>query len=236
MAFLLPEHCPAALPERIRGWLSENDEQQPVVGFNVSGLIYNNAANAANCFGLRTDYRRAVVAFLAELLEQTRARVVLVPHVLTAPGHPESDVRAAEQVRRQLGNQAQGRVEVLPPDYSPAELKWIIGRTSWFCGTRMHSTIAGLSSGVPTVALSYSIKTAGVFQTCQMGDCVLELRELATSDVVDGLLKAWRRRRSIKQRLATSIPKVRRSATDQMHEIVKRVTERQVSGEQAVAT
>ena len=232
MAFLLPAHRPATLPTRIGDWLSEADEEQPVVGFNVSGLIFNDAASAASRFGLRTDYPRAVGTFLAELLERTRARVVLVPHVLTAPGHPESDVRAAEQVRRQLGEQARDRVEVLPPDYSPAELKWIIGQMSWFCGTRMHSTIAGLSSGVPTVALSYSIKTAGVFRTCQMGDCVLELRGSTTSDVVRGLLKSWQRRQAVKQRLAMSLPKVRQAATDQMDEIVKRVTEHRVSGEQ----
>ena len=26
------------------------------------------------------------------------------------------------------------------------EMKWIVRKLEWFCGTRMHSTIAGLSS------------------------------------------------------------------------------------------
>lgn len=98
MAFLLPAHRPATLPMKIWRWFTEREQRQPVVGFNVSGLIHNDAAKAASRFGLRTDYRQAVGTFLATLLEQTRARVVLVPHVLTAPDHPESDVRAAVHV------------------------------------------------------------------------------------------------------------------------------------------
>ena len=139
------------------------------------------------------------------------------------------------QVRQQLGEQAANRIAVLPPDYSPHELKWVIQQMSWFCGTRMHSTIAGLSSGVPTIALSYSIKTAGVFQTCQMGDCVLELRDLSTTDVVENLWQAWLSRRSLKERLSKSTPKVIQTALNQIEQIVKRVTELHLSGVQSRA-
>lgn len=77
------------------------------------------------------------------------------------------------------------RVEVLPQFYSAPELKWIISRLDWFAGARMHSTIAGISSGVPTMGLAYSDKAYGVFERCRIGSSVADLRTLDTEQLAD---------------------------------------------------
>jgi colanic acid/amylovoran biosynthesis protein len=41
-------------------------------------------------------------------------------------------------------------------------MKWVIGKCLAFAGARTHSTIAALSSHVPTLSLSYSIKAIGI--------------------------------------------------------------------------
>ncbi len=49
---------------------------------------------------------------------------------------------------------------------SASEAKWFIAQCDWFTGAMMHATIGALSSGVPALALAYSGKMQGVFETC----------------------------------------------------------------------
>ena len=48
--------------------------------------------------------------------------------------------------------------------------KWAVARADFFCGKRMHSTITGLSSRVPTAAIAHSKKMRGMFECCGAGD------------------------------------------------------------------
>jgi polysaccharide pyruvyl transferase WcaK-like protein len=51
---------------------------------------------------------------------------------------------------------------LVSPEYNAAETKWIISRMAFFAGARTHSTIAALSSGIPTLSFGYSIKAQGI--------------------------------------------------------------------------
>ena len=85
----------------------------------------------------------------------------------------ESDLRACRQLVDKLGQAAQGRVRILSGQYSEMEIKWVIAQLKWFCGTRMHSTIASLSSGVPSAAIAYRDKTRPLAITVTPVPCEL---------------------------------------------------------------
>jgi polysaccharide pyruvyl transferase WcaK-like protein len=145
-------------------------------------------------FGLQADYARAVTDFLKRILDETDANVLFVPHVFTRQGHFEHDPDACASVAATLGEATKQRVACLPAGLSPGKTKWAIGRTDWFCGTRMHASIAAISSGVPASAIAYSDKTLGVFETCGQGEHVADLRYLETGEVVDRLWESWETR------------------------------------------
>ena len=195
LAFALP---PRALPQdlepKLQGWITKKCPATPLVGFNVSGLIYNDPERAAQRYALKADYRRVVTGFLSDMLSRTAARIVLIPHVMDRPGHYESDLGACRDVAVNLSQAHASRVCVSPPSLDEAEVKELISRVDWFCGTRMHATIAALSSGVPAAAISYSDKTLGVFETCGQGRHVLDPRILDSSAVIRGLFRAFRGR------------------------------------------
>ena len=48
------------------------------------------------------------------------------------------------------------------PVWNAAQLKHAISHCDLFIGARTHAVIAALSSGVPAVALSYSLKARGI--------------------------------------------------------------------------
>ena len=184
------------LPGPAADWLS-GGANEPLVGFNVSGLIYNHPAKARRRYGLRADYRRAVIRFLVRVLRETNANIILVPHVFSRPGHKEHDPDACARVATAIKRLHAHRVAVVPEGYDASETKWIISKTDWFCGSRLHSTIAALSSGVPTATAAYSVNAGGVFETCEQGRHVADLRELDTDDVVDRLWRSFSSRDEI---------------------------------------
>lgn len=219
VAFRLGTSAPRTpLPGDLAAWLADGRDR-PTVGLNVSGLTYVRAERAKRDYGLKSDYRAAIHGILDRLLSRTDARIVLVPHVLVPRGHFESDADACRAVLDHVGSRAAGRV-LVAPDLDADEVKWVISRLDWFCGTRMHSTIAALSSGVPCAGLAYSVKTRGVFETCAQGDHVADLRSLDAAEVADAAWRSFESSADARLSLAGALPRVLATADNQMDEIV----------------
>jgi polysaccharide pyruvyl transferase WcaK-like protein len=206
------------LPEAVASWLTD-DARPPLIGFNVSGLVHGGD-DARLRFGLRADYARAVTDFLKRILDETDANILFVPHVFTRQGHFEHDPDACAAVAARLGDATKQRVACLPAGLSPGKTKWAVGRTDWFCGTRMHASIAAISSGVPAAAIAYSDKTLGVFETCGQGEHVADLRRLETDEVVNRLWESWEGREQARVSLRAELPGVLAQVEAQMDAIV----------------
>ncbi len=200
-----------------------DDTSRPLIGLNISGLLANRPAEARQRFSLAGDYRRTVTAIITRLLQSTDAHILFVPHVHTPVGHYESDLDASlgilETLPDNLKTTANERITLLREPYDATELKWIIGRTEWFCGTRMHSTIAALSSGVAACALAYSLKTRGVFASCGLADAAVDLRHLAAEDAIEHVLWTWQHRQALRATLATELPRVKADCERQFDDI-----------------
>lgn len=124
------------------------------VGLNVSGLLWNGTLLG----DLREKYKssiRGIIDYFAERGILT----VLVPHVLNIEDNLDGDSIASNELKREFGN----AVSIAPAFKNPVEAKNYISSCSIFIGSRMHATIAAVSSGVPTVAIAYSKKFSGVF-------------------------------------------------------------------------
>lgn len=217
VAFLLPTMKPKTIEQPLQQWLDAAGEE--VIGLNISGLIYNGGREAAQHYGIRANYAQAVQQLLERILKQSDVNILLVPHVLVSPQECESDLRACRQLLARLGPEACGRVRALEGDYNEMEIKWVIAHMQWFCGTRMHSTIAALSSGVPCAAIAYSDKTLGVFASCGQQAQVFDPRELDTTDLVDCVYQSFQQRALLKAPLQQTLPEVLGKAGTQMDTI-----------------
>lgn len=216
LAFTLPPSPPpATVRRRLKGWLAATDPSTAVVGLNVSGLLYGNP-DAPSRYGLRVDYRQLVTDLLRRLLRDSSARVLLVPHVF---GTQESDLEACVHLARQVADPR--RVAVAPEGLDAQQTKWLVSQLDWFCGTRMHSTIAALSSGVPAAAIAYSAKTAGVFETCGMADQVADARTSVHLALLDQVWGSFTNRNGLHQRLQRRLPAVLTAAEEQMDDLLQ---------------
>ena len=124
------------------------------VGINLSPLVANTATG-----GDLKRWGEICAAALSRMVAQCDLPIVLIPHVVTPVA--ENDDRAFLRSVASAVN-APSRLTLIEADYTAAQLKWIISKATCFAGARTHSTIAALSTGVPTLSLAYSVKAWGI--------------------------------------------------------------------------
>ncbi|PYF99671.1 Polysaccharide pyruvyl transferase family protein WcaK [Georgenia satyanarayanai] len=216
VAFALPAREPAAsVVEQLDSLTGE-----VVVGVNVSGLLREESAVAR--FGLAGPYLATMTSLVRELV-RAGAVVVLVSHV-HGVGRSESDDTAHGAVLDALDAVERTRVHRLSPLLRAAELKWCIGRLDWFAGSRMHATIAALSSQVPAFGYAYSDKTRGVFGTCAVAEDVVDARAVAGQEAVEQALASFARRDATREVLRRRVPDVVAQARGQLDDVLGAVS------------
>lgn len=119
------------------------------VGINISPLILDLA-------GEHQLILKNIEWLIREILNHTSFSIALIPHVVRA----DNDDRIPLQIMYEQFKQSE-RVCMIS-DHSAPELKWIISKCRYFIGTRTHAVIAAYSTGVPAIALGYSIKAHGI--------------------------------------------------------------------------
>ena len=175
--------------------------RRPVVGFNVSGLLWMGGYTRSNMFGLASDYRTLVRRAITDFLGAKGATVLLIPHVLSSMG--EGDPTVCDEIFRELHEAYPGRIFSLKPPYDEREVKSVIARCDFFVGARMHACIGALSLGVPAAAMAYSDKFIGVLRSVGMDSAVVDLRRLSADEVIAALGSSYDSRelfRSVLQR------------------------------------
>jgi polysaccharide pyruvyl transferase WcaK-like protein len=202
----------------------QRQQKGRIVGFNVSGLLFNAPAEAMRLFGLKTDFQSLALAFTRRLLEETDASLLLMPHVLDRPGSQESDEDAVKAVRQHFTAKFGHRIFVPEMTHCATQAKWYISRCAWFTGARMHATIGALSSGVPALALAYSGKMRGVFESCGQGHSVVDLRSEPTEQaVLEAMFASLADADLNRERLAAKLPVTLAQARAQFDRIAEAV-------------
>lgn len=222
MAFLLEPVKPS---ESKMEALPFKPSQGSFVGINVSGLIFNDPEAARSKYGFQASYSEVMTQFVTWMLENTDHKILLLPHVMAPVEAMESDLKACRTLRDVIGDAGESRVGISPTSLDQNEVKWAVSKCDWFCGTRMHATIAGLSTCTPTSTVSYSDKALGVFETCGQGREVFDPRKMDTETVIAAMIESYKRRSEIRESLEANIPGVKAIAEKQMDDICEVIRE-----------
>ena len=200
--------------------LAFRDSADIVVALNVSGLLFNIEGYGRERFGFRDEYRALITSLLKWLVSLEGIRVLLVPHVESGYQH-DNDATACKTLVDDLTKPEQERVFATPPGLGARELKWVIGRSDRVCATRMHAAIAGISQGIPTVAIAYSDKTLGVFETAAIARAVVDPRHLGNAELLDRIRRSFDGRQDHADALASRLPDIRNELTTLFRSVVE---------------
>ena len=192
---------PAFCMERVEVEPIDGFTRENTLGFNISPLVASG------------DPRKKEIAedFLKFIFENTTMKVLLVPHVVEENNNDYDFMKPIFEKFEHTG-----RIAILPPDLEARQYKGYIAGTRFFVGARTHSTIAAYSSGVPTIALGYSVKARGIAKDI-FGEekYVLDIKAMTDyRELRDEFLKLLENENEIRRELMKSIPLRMRSAME----------------------
>ena len=192
---------PAFCMERVEVEPIDGFTRENTLGFNISPLVASG------------DPRKKEIAedFLRFVFENTTMKVLLIPHVVEENNNDYDFMKPIFEKFEHTG-----RIAILPPDLEARQYKGYIAGTRFFVGARTHSTIAAYSSGVPTIALGYSVKARGIAKDI-FGEekYVLDIKAMTDyEELRDEFLKLLENENEIRRELMKSIPLRMRSAME----------------------
>jgi diketogulonate reductase-like aldo/keto reductase/polysaccharide pyruvyl transferase WcaK-like protein len=186
-------------------------ECMPLIGISVSKIISNYGfPELKNRKDKYNEYVKLMSKSIDYLVETLNATIVFVPHVI-GPGEGNDDRTVADDIYKLIKNR--DKVVSIKEEYTPEELKGIIGQCDLFIGARMHATIASTSMLVPTVAIAYSDKTHGIIgKMLGYETHVLDVKDLSYDMLISKIKDAWESREEIKKDLEMKISKIKEKA------------------------
>jgi colanic acid/amylovoran biosynthesis protein len=216
MGFAVNPVCPEKAD--IEGF-AEKEGVSTTVGLNVSGLLWMGGYSQNNQFGLKTDYKALVEKLIDHVIREKDARVVLIPHVFGAENGSESDQSVCERLYSDLKFKYGDRLYLARGRYNQGEIKYIIGLSDFFIGSRMHACIAALSQGIPTVPVAYSKKFIGVMETIGVESYVADPRTMDENEILGIVDRTWTEKDVIRERLESKMPEVKARVLNLFKEI-----------------
>ena len=175
------------------------DNKDRVVGLNVSPYLQRFGDNSV-------DYLNEFCSFIEALIKDQNCSVLLVPHVIFRSNSLQDDLSIMKKIYMRL-NHLTSKVSLLDSHYDSAQIKYIIGNCKYFIGARTHSTIAALSSFIPTLSISYSIKSRGINKDLfDHEEYVLDILDITSQTLMSGFQKLVNEEFEIKQALERKIP------------------------------
>ena len=112
----------------------------------------------------------------ARFLLKKADTLLLLPHV-TMP--VDNDQKALEELIRRLSPEERRRTCRIPEKANAAQRKYLVSRCELLVCCRTHASIAGYSTGVPTLVAGYSVKSRGIGLDLGMERWVIPLEDSA---------------------------------------------------------
>jgi Uncharacterized conserved protein len=175
--------------------------EEDSIGINLSPLMVRYFRN-----GDMGSWINTATKIVEEISNRTDNKIYLIPHVTTPNSN---DYLFLKEVKKSV-KISKDRIILLPPTYNASETKWIISKMKLFAGSRTHSTIAALSSCVPTLSFAYSIKAKGINRDIfGHEDYCLNPEKLTPEIVAKKIESMLEKEDEIRAELKVAIPKIK---------------------------
>lgn len=185
-AFFLPPE-PVPVPEGMRG---------TVAAINLSPLLLRRSDRLLSGFVQTAHF----------LLEKVNT-LLLLPHVNMPT---DNDQEALDAMAQHLTPEEQPRLCRVPQNLNAVQRKYLISRCELLICCRTHASIAGYSTGVPTLVVGYSVKSQGIGSDLGMERWVIPAEDSAK--LLERTAELWQDRCLVRAHLLTKLNNLLRPA------------------------
>jgi len=146
---------------------------------------------------------------LEKLLEE-KVIIVFFPQVIILK--KEDDRVLSNELKSKIDSSLRDNVFVLDENYSPHQLKAMMGNMDIFIGKRLHSCIFALSMSVPSIVIGYEKKAWGIMKMLDNQDFVVDVRSMTSDQLVDLVKKLLLEKKQISKHLSQKIPQIQKES------------------------
>jgi polysaccharide pyruvyl transferase WcaK-like protein len=203
IAFLFSGDSPLAGREFLRSYGVEVG-RSPLVAVTPNLRVYERCPGR----GTANEYVRLLTLVANHCIRQWGASVILIPHTFSMQEPPREDDRLlCGLVEVAVSNPS--RCFVVRRYLSAAMAKSVEGHVDLMIGSRFHSCVFALSSGIPAVALGWTHKYPELMALVGLDQNALIHVDFSPARVTELLDAVWRRRDQARTTIQECLPKIR---------------------------
>ncbi|MBE9209869.1 polysaccharide pyruvyl transferase family protein [Nostoc sp. LEGE 06077] len=149
------------------------------------------------------------------MVNEFEAQVLIIPHVQEINPN-NNDLLFATQLLKALDYNPQ--VRLAGADHTASEFKGLIGACDMVVAERMHPAIAGLSSGVCTMPVGYSVKAEGIMTDLLGSEALhdgllISIQQFLNVDIAcEAIINSWKKRHEVVNQLSQILPQAKQAA------------------------
>jgi len=149
------------------------------------------------------------------MINELKAQVLIIPHVQEIYANNDDRIFATQLLKALEYNQD---IRLAGADHTASDFKGLIGACDMIVAERMHPAIAGLSSGICTMPVGYSVKAEGImtdlFGSQAMHDgLMISIQEFLNANIAcEAIANCWNKRHDIANQLNQVLPTAKQAA------------------------
>lgn len=204
IAFLFSSESPRVGREALKS-LGIDVENSPLVGLAPNMRVYERCRGV----GADNEYIQLMTKVAEHCIRTWGASVILLPHMFSMRKVEHKDDRFLCGLIKVAVSDSD-RCFMIRKHISAAFAKSIDGQVDLMIGSRFHSCVFALSSGVPTVALGWAHKYPELMALVGLGGNALIHTEFTEKRVMELLDRAWESRTELKAVIRERLPEIRK--------------------------
>jgi polysaccharide pyruvyl transferase WcaK-like protein len=190
------------------------DKNKLLIGISPNLRVYEKAAG----FGEKNEYLILLLSLANYCINELNANVVFIPNELFPPTMQVKDDRFLSGLLAKLVDNPE-KCFAVEQYCSAEEIYDIVSTVDLLAGSRFHALIFGFLNLKPVMAISWSHKYRELFRLFELEDFVLESGEMNAKSAIDVLKKLVAERESIKEKIESRLPVLRRKSRELFDEI-----------------
>ena len=171
------------------------------------------------CAAKGIDYKAEMIQLLNLWIESGRSAVI-VPHSMGEGDSKNNDIQISQEISQHFSKSPQ--VGIVDHVYDSVLLRAIIGQGKIFVGSRFHSVVAALATGVPSLVIGWSHKYQEMVDFFELGSWVYDLKDFSAENLYQRLCDLDQDEPKIREQINNSLPQIR-SLAAQNYDLVERV-------------
>lgn len=147
------------------------------------------------------EYKSAIAHAADYLIDEFGAEVIFIPMIMANAAYDERII--ASDIIKEVRNP--GKTKIIQGEYSPTELRAMVGQMDLLIGTRFHSVIFAMTMGVPAISIMYEHKSMGIMKMMNLEHFIIDINNLEKDTVTEKINLILNDRNSVITTLTSNV-------------------------------